>query len=65
MTVKYCDCGEKLVGHEDESSTKCRWCVTGWNPKAEHSASADCQCGPTLDYVAEDGTAVYVHHEPN
>jgi len=30
---KTCDkCGDKLTGHEDDSSTTCRWCVTGWVP---------------------------------
>lgn len=23
-------CGDKLNGHEDESNSFCRWCVTGW-----------------------------------
>lgn len=25
-------CGDRLVGHDDESDTECRWCVTGWKP---------------------------------
>jgi len=62
--MKKCECGEPLTGHEDESSTKCRWCVTGWKPSDNHTLSAGCRCNPTLDYVSEDGTKVYVHHKP-
>lgn len=32
---RYCMCGEKLVGHEDENGTACRWCVTGWKHTPE------------------------------
>jgi hypothetical protein len=29
--VKTCmKCGDTLKGHEDDSDTHCRWCVTGW-----------------------------------
>lgn len=28
-------CGDTLRGHEDESATHCRWCVTGWTPCVE------------------------------
>lgn len=31
-TITCKTCGDKLVGHEDESDTECRWCVTGWKP---------------------------------
>lgn len=30
VSERWCECGERLSGHEDESSTSCRWCVTGW-----------------------------------
>jgi hypothetical protein len=33
--------------------------------RREHTESADCWCHPTLDYVAENGNQVWVHHEPN
>lgn len=35
-----CECGERLSGHEDESSTKCRWCVTGWKPSKDDQADS-------------------------
>jgi len=25
-------CGDVSKGHEDDSSTQCRWCVWGWTP---------------------------------
>lgn len=28
-----------------------------------HTSSADCECAPTIDFVAPDGTAVFVHME--
>lgn len=31
----------------------------------EHMESEACWCHPTLDYVAENGNQVWVHHEPN
>lgn len=34
-------CGDLLVGHEDESSTLCRWCVTGWKPTDAPTASGE------------------------
>jgi len=33
-------CGDKLIGHEDESATRCRWCVTGWKPSREDKGAA-------------------------
>lgn len=40
----------------------------GWIDKPHvhrHLESEHCWCIPTLDYVAENGTKVWVHHEPN
>jgi len=34
-------------------------------PGRRHIESADCWCNPTLDTVTEDGSKVWVHHEPN
>lgn len=31
----------------------------------EHVEREDCWCHPTLDFVAEDGRKVWVHHEPS
>ena len=32
----------------------------------QHTTSADCWCGPTVDYVDPDtGATVYVHHKSN
>lgn len=62
--MKRCECGDLLTGHEDESSTKCRWCVTGWKQQTTHVEAADCWCHPTLDTVSDDGASVYVHHKP-
>jgi hypothetical protein len=28
-----------------------------------HTESSDCWCCPTLDFMSEDGTAVYIHHK--
>jgi hypothetical protein len=33
-------CDERLVGHEDENGTHCRWCVTGWTA-CDESETAD------------------------
>ena len=41
MKERFCECGEKLVGHEDESSTKCRWCITGWKPSSHDDLGAE------------------------
>jgi hypothetical protein len=30
----------------------------------EHAEREDCWCSPTLDFVADDGRKVWVHHEP-
>ena len=27
-------CGDNIKGHEDDSDTLCRWCVTGWKPSS-------------------------------
>lgn len=41
--MKRCDeCGDLLTGHEDDSPSKCRWCVTGWKPQATHVEPEDC-----------------------
>jgi hypothetical protein len=32
---------------------------------AVHSESPDCWCCPTLEYVAEDDSRVWVHHKPS
>lgn len=46
------------------------WCADGECPgpkkpsSREHGDSPDCWHHPTLDYVSEDGAAVYVHHKP-
>lgn len=34
-------CGDALRGHEDESGTHCRWCVTGWAPCGESDREQD------------------------
>lgn len=31
----------------------------------KHVEAEDCWCCPTLDFVAENGVKVWVHHEPN
>lgn len=33
--------------------------------KGEHMEAGDCWCLPRLDYVADNGNQVWVHHEPN
>ena len=33
-------CGDKLTGHEDDSETHCRWCVTGWDPETPIGVTA-------------------------
>lgn len=33
-------CGELLRGHEDETDTQCRWCVTEWQPITDENCAA-------------------------
>jgi len=35
-------CGDKMRGHEDESATNCRWCVTGWTQCNDEDDTQDC-----------------------
>ncbi len=45
---KCCEaCGERMHGHEDESATQCRWCVTGWKPCEGESVA----CAPVSQCV--------------
>lgn len=36
---KCATCGDYLTGHEDDSATRCRWCVTGI-PAGDGTAAA-------------------------
>lgn len=54
--IDICDCGG--VG--------CEYCGgKGMALVREHEESEHCWCGPTLNYVADNGRKVWVHHEPN
>jgi len=33
--------------------------------RREHNEDEHCWCQPLLDFVAEDGTKHWIHHEPN
>ena len=35
-------CGDKMRGHEDDSATNCRWCVTGWTQCNDEDDTLDC-----------------------
>lgn len=40
---KQCEqCSGKMDGHEDESATQCRWCVTGWKSVPNDYQNAAC-----------------------
>lgn len=38
----YDKCGDVMRGHEDESGTHCRWCVTGWESCDEFGDDEAC-----------------------
>lgn len=44
----------------------CGNCQVEWaRMRGMHVESERCWCHPTLDFVAENGNKVWVHHEPN
>jgi len=57
----------KLGGPNGDIAPRAIEMITSEIARAEHRhiESSKCWCLPTLDFAAENGNEVWVHHEPN
>jgi hypothetical protein len=39
--------------------------ATSFSSHREHEEASTCWCKPTLNFVADDGSEHWIHHEPN
>jgi hypothetical protein len=57
---------ESVIDVCDCAGAGCEYCEgRGALLVREHEDSEQCWCHPTLEFVAENGTKVWLHHEPN